>query len=43
MDSRQHYFPPQIAFSELAPSELVCDSYDSGIDDYDYEEIDWSA
>ena len=43
MKAKLYYRTPQADWSELASLELVCDSYDSGIDDYDYEDVDWNA
>lgn len=34
------YRSPQICWEDLEPQTLICDSYNSGIDDYDYEDID---
>ena len=43
MKAKLYYRAPQASWSELAPWELVCDSYDSGIDNYDYEDVDWTV
>ena len=37
-----YYRPPQASWSDLAPETIICDSYDSGIDDIDYEDVDWT-
>ena len=37
------YFAPQSEWSILDNMELICDSYSSGIDDFDYEEVDWTV
>ena len=34
------YRSPQICWEDLERQALICDSYNSGIDDYDYEDID---
>jgi hypothetical protein len=34
------YHVPQSVWSELKPEALICDSYNSGIDDFYYEDID---
>jgi len=41
MKKELYYHAPQAYWSELSGQELICDSYDSGIDDFDYEEITW--
>ena len=33
------YHAPQAFWSELAAGSLICDSYNSGIDDYDYVDV----
>ena len=43
MKERLCYLAPQTCWCELAAESLVCDSYNSGIDNYDYEEIDWTV
>lgn len=42
MNRKPYYSTPRTCFSELEGFELVCDSYNSGIDDFDYEELDWT-
>ena len=37
------YFEPIAVWSDLAPETIVCDSYNSGIDDIEYEQIDLTA
>lgn len=37
------YSSPQTFWSAYENHELICDSYDSGIDDLDYEEVDWTV
>ena len=37
------YLAPHSEWSTHATKDLVCDSYSTGIDDFDYEEIDWSV
>ena len=39
MSTHKRYISPQAAWSELEAWSLVCDSFDSGIDDYDYIDI----
>ena len=43
MKERLYYHAPQAAWSELATGDLICDSDDSGIDDFVHEEIDWES
>ena len=33
------YHAPQTIWSELDPDVIICDSYNSGIDDYDYVDV----
>jgi len=33
------YRSPQTFWDELEPRNLICDSYNSGIDDYDYVDV----
>ena len=33
------YRSPQSFWDEIEPQAIICDSYKSGIDDYDYTEI----
>jgi len=40
MKERLFYHAPQTCWCELATESLICDSYDSGIDDFIYEEVD---
>ena len=35
------YSSPYTEWSELDSLTLICDSYNSEIEDYDYEEINW--
>ena len=37
------YFAPQSDWSALDTLELICDSYNSGIDDMEYEDVDWTV
>lgn len=37
------YRSPQTIWSDIELDKLICDSYDSGIDDLDYEDIDWTV
>ncbi len=37
----KQYLAPLSEWSELDARELLCDSYNSGIDGFDYEDIDW--
>ena len=37
------YLEPQAVWSGFEAGNLVCDSYDSDIDDFDYEEVDWTV
>ena len=39
MKERLYYHAPQAAWCELTAESLVCDSYNSGIDDYDYADF----
>ena len=41
MKEKCTYCPPQASLSEIGDETLICDSYNSGIDDYDYEPIDF--
>ena len=41
MKKKRTYFEPQTVWNELAAGELVCDSYDSGIDDFIHEDVEW--
>lgn len=43
MKERLYYRAPQACWCELASESLICDSYNSGIDNFDYEEIDWTV
>ena len=43
MRKKYIYQAPQAVWSELDSDALICDSYDSGIDDFDYEYVDWNA
>ena len=43
MKKKSIYLGPQADWSEFATGSLVCDSYNSGIDDYEYEEVDWTV
>ena len=38
-----NYIAPQADWNELAPEELVCDSYGSGIEDFEYEDLNWTV
>ena len=38
-----YYRPPQTSWRDLLPAVLICDSYDSVIDDFDYEDVDWTV
>lgn len=38
-----HYSTPLCDAYEAHWKELLCDSYDSGIDDVDYEDVDWTV
>jgi len=33
------YRSPQTLWDELEPQSIICDSYNSGIDDYDYVDV----
>lgn len=33
------YHSPQTLWDELEPQSIICDSYNSGIDDYDYVDV----
>ncbi len=33
------YRSPQAFWDDLEPQTLICDSYSSGVDDYDYVEV----
>lgn len=37
------YSAPQSEWSNLDTMELICDSYISGIDDMEYEDVDWTV
>ena len=37
------YFAPQSEWSILDTLELVCDSYSSGIEDFEYEDLGWTV
>lgn len=39
----KHYLSPECEFEEAYLRELLCDSYDSGIDDIVYEDVDWTV
>ncbi len=41
MVKKRIYFTPQFVLSELETGNIICDSYNSGIDDFDYEQIDF--
>lgn len=43
MKTKLYYHAPQASWCELAAGDLVCDSYDSGIDDYTHEDVDWNS
>ena len=40
---KNKYRSPQLSWDDLEPQALICDSYESGIDDYDLVEVDWNA
>lgn len=40
MKEKHTYLTPQAFWSELESGDIICDSYNSGIDDFDYEQID---
>ena len=37
------YDSPKAVSCNLEPRGVICDSYDSGIEDLEYEEIDWTV
>lgn len=37
------YRSPQVRWSDLKLEDPICDSYDSGIEDFDYEDVDWTV
>ena len=37
------YFAPKCEYYEAHWTDLLCDSYGSGIDDIDYEDVDWTV
>ena len=41
--TKRHYCAPQSCWSIVSSRDLLCDSYNSGIDDYDYENVDWTT
>lgn len=41
MTQKPVYYSPRTEWSFVTNQELLCDSYGSGIDDYEYEEINW--
>ena len=43
MKEQQKYRVPQFWWTVVSPQELICDSYNSEIEDFEYEEIDWDA
>ena len=43
MNQKRTYLEPQAVWSLLMAQALICDSYDSGIDDVDYEDVDWTV
>ena len=43
MDLKLSYRAPMACWTDTAIQDLICDSYDSGIDDYDYEDVDWTV
>lgn len=43
MKKYRKYLAPRIDWSALGALELICDSYDSGIDDMEYEDVDWTV
>ena len=38
-----HYVSPECDFCDALWETVLCDSYNSGIDDYGYEDYDWNA
>ena len=40
---KSKYRSPQLSWDDLEPQALICDSYESGIDDYDLVDVDWNA
>lgn len=38
-----YYRPPQAFWSDFVQVTFICDSYNSGIDDMEYEEVDWTV
>lgn len=41
--NKPSYRVPEAYWVDAISQELVCDSYDSGIDDYGYEDVDWTV
>jgi len=37
------YLAPRTDWSALGSRDLLCDSYGSGIDDFEYEDLDWTV
>ena len=43
MKDKRNYQVPCAESCGLALRSLVCDSYGTGIDDFDYEDLDWTV
>ena len=43
MKKYRKYLAPRTDWSTLDSLDLICDSYGSGIDDIDYEDLDWTV
>ena len=43
MKKNRKYLDPRTEWSALDTLELICDSYSSGIDDMEYEDVDWTV
>ncbi|MBO4671904.1 MAG: hypothetical protein J5640_08735 [Bacteroidales bacterium] len=43
MNKLLSYYIPKCEAYEVHWEELLCDSYDSGIDDFLYQEVDWTV
>lgn len=39
---KNNYHSPQVSSSELTADGLIRESYFSGIDDYEYVDVDWN-
>ncbi len=37
------YRSPQTSWDEMESQAIICDSYNSGIEDFEYEDLSWTV